>query len=243
VSVGFFYNRAAGRAALGAIGSQPAVLQVRDPALEFLYIISCPKHRADAEAFEIVTLSRRWRETCMSHPSRAEPLTWERGVNKRWKTALLATTGLTMLLATEVRAANFFESSVSGSDFSDTLGGANVLTTFFPDFVFGSLPNGTDEDFFKWIGLQPGSSYQFFTGLDPFADFEALNSGGSLLPSSGLVPGDGVLVAHLTSSSSFFEGYNVRLSATQAVPAPASLALFGVGAAAALGLRRRKKIG
>jgi hypothetical protein len=115
-----------------------------------------------------------------------------------------------------------------------------------------------DDDFFNYQGLQPGSSFDILVEL--FHD-DLSAQASSLVPTSldsvslddvtstgnltGIVPSDGHVVVHLSTSATFdTEGYRITLRGTRAsVPVPASLALVTAGLVALGGLhvaRRRR---
>ena len=161
-------------------------------------------------------------------------------MKKNFKATLMATTTLSLLVSAKAFAVPLVELT----DFGNTLGTATVVTQLSPDVVFGAIGFGGDNDFLKWTGLLPGSGYTFTVFVDFAAGFESLNAAGVAIPVSGTVPSDGMLVARLfDDGAQGTESYTVSLAVTRpaAVDEPASLALFGVGAAAGLGLRRRKK--
>jgi hypothetical protein len=138
----------------------------------------------------------------------------------------------------------------SVSDFSNTFAGANLLPGGTTQVIGMLNPDLHDVDYFKFAGLQPGSSYLFTESFTGVALYGVLDSSENLLnglvsfsdPMGGTVPADGILVV-IGIATSNFASYTIDLSATQAsaaTPEPATLVVTGL-ALAALALRRKLK--
>ncbi len=170
---------------------------------------------------------------------------------KKFIRSLLSATCLTLAGSGVASATTFFESSVG--DFPGTSPGTSlpIGTTL----VNGSITPATDVDFFEFMGLAAGQSFTL-TGSAPSNDFfmSAFNSSNTQFGTAqemfnnhnavitGTTPGDGNLIVEIVTSPSEQNAgaYSVSLSAVLA-PEPASVALTGIGLAAAAALARRRK--
>ena len=160
---------------------------------------------------------------------------------------LLATTCLT---AAAAHGATITESSVSGADFGNSFGAANVLPVGTTE-VIGAINPSSDFDFFRFSGLQPGGGYSlagfYEAGTARFGVeksdqtfLNALTSNPASL--SGVIPTDGILVVQVANNEAVMN-YDLTLTAPLAstgTPEPSTAAGVALGLAGAWALRRNK---
>ena len=169
----------------------------------------------------------------------------------RSATALLAS-GAATLAASGSAFALVFESP----DFSNTFPG-------FSSSVGETYQGGaaeSDVDFFSYSSLNPGDNFdlglnylfccvssvsaQQATGTNTFVGniLTDTTADGIFVHLTGIVPGDGNLSFRVSTTSTFFEAYQLTLNtSSSSVPEPATAALLLAGLAGALVTRRRRR--
>jgi hypothetical protein len=168
------------------------------------------------------------------------------GLTKLSRT-LLATTCLTIFAGVAGATNSFPESSAPGGDFPGSFATAYSLPVGTNE-ITGSLFNTGDQDWVIFSGLLGGASYSF-AGTAVGLSVNVRDSSNLSLQSfgitgsseTGVIPGDGELIAEVFNSTDNAGAYTLDLTAPLAAPDLGTVWSLGTGLAGALALRRRKR--